>query len=57
MNKNVELTPRMNAVMKRLGGPLAILELPQQIRETVAECQDYETRIKMLELIADQLGR
>ena len=52
-----ELMVRMRKVMQRLGGPIAVLELPEQIREVIKNCNDYETRVKMLELVADQLGK
>lgn len=55
MDKN--LVERMNKAIARIGGPLAVLDLPQQVREIVTECRDYETRVKMLEMIADQLGK
>lgn len=54
---NKELQTRMNKAIKRIGGTLALLELPAQVREIIANCPDYETRVKMLELTADQLGK
>ena len=47
----------MNKAMKRTGGPLAVLALPDQVREIIVNCPDYEARVKMLELVADQLGK
>lgn len=52
-----ELQARMKKAMDRIGGPLAVLELPEQVREIITNCGDYETRVKMLELVADQLGK
>lgn len=52
-----ELVDRMNKAMARIGGPLAVLELPEQVREIITGCEDYEARVKMLELVADQLGK
>ena len=52
-----ELMDRMNKAMARIGGPLAVLDLPDQVREIITGCEDYETRVKMLELVADQLGK
>ena len=52
-----DLIKRMNKAMARIGGPLAVLELPEQLREIITNCEDYETRVKMLELVADQLGK
>lgn len=54
---NAQLIERMNKAMTRIGGPLAILDLPSEVREIVTNCPDYETRVKMLEMIADQLGK
>ena len=48
---------RMHKAMKRIGGPLAVLNLPDEVREIVTSCPDYETRVKMLEMIADKLGK
>lgn len=55
MNEN--MTKRMNAAMKRIGGPLAVLELPDEVRNIITNCPDYETRVKMLEMVADQMGK
>lgn len=52
-----ELINRMNDAMARIGGPLAVLNLPDEVREIITSCNDYETRVKMLELVADQLGK
>lgn len=52
-----ELQERMKKAIDRVGGTLAILDLPEQVKEIVVNCPDYETRIKMLEMIAEQLGR
>ena len=54
---NDALIARMNAAMARIGGPLAVLDLPDEVREIITNCEDYETRVKMLELVADQLGK
>lgn len=50
-----ELIERMNKAIKKIGGPLAILDLPKDVREIVTNCPDYETRVKMLELIAENI--
>ena len=52
-----KLVERMNRVIKRLGGPLALLDLPEEVKRPIVECRDYETRVKMLELVAKQLGK
>lgn len=49
------LQVRMQKVIARIGGPLSVLALPDQIREPIVNCNDYETRVKMLELVADRL--
>ena len=51
------LIKRMNAAMARIGGPLAVLNLPDEVKKIITNCEDYETRVKMLELVADQLGK
>lgn len=51
------LIERMNKAMKRIGGPLAVLELPKNVRDAIANCEDYETRVIMLEFVADRLGK
>lgn len=52
-----ELMKRMDVAIKRLGGASAILDLPDEVRTIVVNCKDYETRVKMLEMIVDQLGK
>ena len=52
---NKELIERMNKAMKKIGGPLAVLELPKEVREIITNCNDYETRVKMLELVAKNM--
>lgn len=54
---NNSLIERMNKAIQRIGGPLAVLDLPDEVREIVTNCGDYETRVKMLEMIADKLGK
>lgn len=54
---NDSMMKRMNAAMKRIGGPLAVLDLPEEVRNIITNCPDYETRVKMLEMVADKLGK
>ncbi len=54
---NDSMIKRMNAAMKRIGGPLAVLDLPEEVRNIITNCPDYETRIKMLEMVANQMGK
>jgi hypothetical protein len=57
MKMNNELIERMNKAIDRIGGPLAVLNLPEPIKEIITNCPDYETRVKMLELVCKQLGK
>lgn len=52
-----ELIERMNKAMKRIGGPLAVLHLPDKVKEIITNCPDYETRVKLLELVCEQRGK
>lgn len=52
---DTKLIERMNRAIKRIGGPLSVLALPEEVRKPITECRDYETRVKMLELVADRL--
>lgn len=52
-----ELVERMNKAMNRIGGALAVLNLPDEVKEIIINCPDYETRVKMLELTCEQLGK
>lgn len=52
---NSTLQARMQKAIARIGGPLSVLALPDQIRKPIVNCNDYETRVKMLELVADRL--
>lgn len=56
-NMETKLIERMNKAIKRIGGPLAVLELPKDVRDAIANCEDYETRVIMLEFVADRLGK
>lgn len=52
---NCTLQARMSQAIERIGGPLSVLALPDTVREPIVNCKDYETRVKMLELVADRL--
>lgn len=52
-----ELVNRMHRAMDRCGGSLAILNFPEEVKSIIFSCPDYETRVKMLELCAEQMGR
>lgn len=49
------LQARMQRAIARIGGPISVLALPDTVREPIVNCKDYETRVKMLELVADRL--
>lgn len=46
------LEERYQDAIKRIGGALAILELPQQVQDILKRTTDLETKVEMLELIA-----
>ena len=52
-----ELIERMKKAMNRIGGPLAVLNLPDEVKGIIINCPDYETRVNMLELVCEQLGK
>ena len=50
-----DLTQRMSKALDRIGGALAVLELPEEVKTIITGCEDYESRVQMLELIADTM--
>lgn len=58
---NKALVKRMNAAISKIGGAAELLAaldtLPGEVKEAVINCRDYETRVKMIELIADQVSK
>ena len=52
-----ELISRMNAAMEKLGGAIGVMNLPEEVKNIIVNCNDYETRVKMLELVCEQLGK
>ena len=52
-----KLFERMKKAMERIGGPLAVLNLPDEVKAVITNCPDYETRVKILELVCKQLGK
>jgi len=54
---NEEYVKRLDKVMNRIGGAIGILDLPEQVKDALRQCSNYETRVKMLEMIADALGK
>lgn len=49
------LQERQKKALDKIGGALGLLNLPQAVRETIANCNDYETKVKMLELVAENI--
>lgn len=48
-----DLTQRMSKALDRIGGALEVLELPDEVKAILTWCEDYESRVQMLKLIAD----
>lgn len=53
--KNTE--QRYAEAIKRIGGAAALLSLPEEIKSILMGYYDLETKTKMLEKIADALGK
>ena len=51
------LQDRQKKALDKIGGALGLLNLPQAVRETIANCTDYETKVKMLELVAENIRK
>ena len=47
------LEQRYSKAVKEIGGPLALMKLPEQVKETLKNTRDFETKVKMLEAIAN----
>ena len=43
--------------MNRIGGPGALLSLPEQVREVLKSTEDLKAKTRMLETIADTMNR
>lgn len=54
---NAQLIERMNSAMEKLGGAIGIMNLPEEVKTIIVNCNDYETRVKMLEMVCEQLGK
>ena len=46
------LEKRYNEAIKKIGGPAKLLSLPEEVKEVLKNTKDFETKVKMLELIA-----
>ena len=49
------LQERQKKAIDKIGGASGLLKLPANVREVIANCPDYETKVKMLELVADNI--
>lgn len=49
------LQERQKKAIEKIGGAMGLLNLPENVREMIANCGDYETKVKMLELVAENL--
>ena len=49
------LQERQKKALDKIGGALGLLNLPTEVREIISNCQDYETKVKMLELVAENI--
>lgn len=48
---------RYKNAVKALGGPLGLLNLPEQVKAVLKNTTDLETKTKMLELIVSELNK
>jgi hypothetical protein len=51
------LMQRHSEAIRRIGGALALLNLPEEIKTILMGNYDLETKVKMLEKIADAMGK
>lgn len=51
------LEQRYHEAIKRIGGAVGLLALPRSVQEILKACNDLESKVKMFELIADELHR
>ena len=53
--KNLE--KRYAEAIKAIGGTIALLNLPSQVKEVLANTNSLEYKVKMLELIAENMNK
>lgn len=46
---------RYAEALKKIGGPAALLNLPEDVKKVLRETTDLEIKTQMLELIADHI--
>lgn len=49
------LEQRWSEALKKIGGAAGLLALPKQIQDALKSTTDLETKVKMLELIAENI--
>ena len=47
------LEQRWSRAIREIGGAAGLLNLPKQVQDVLKNTNDHETKVKMLELIAD----
>lgn len=53
--ETMTLQERQKKALDKIGGAMGLLKLPEEVRKIVADCPDYETKVKMLELVASNM--
>jgi len=48
---------RWQKAMNRIGGPAALLSLPEQVKNVLKSTEDLTAKTRMLEAIADTMNR
>lgn len=51
------LEQRHSNAIERIGGALAILALPEEVKKILMGNYDLETKTKMLEMVADAMNK
>ena len=49
------LEQRYHKAITKIGGAIALLSLPEQVKEVLINTNDFEIKVKMLELIAENI--
>ena len=51
------LDQRYHDAIRRIGGTAGLLSLPDPVKDILKNAKDLEIKVKMMEMIADKLGR
>ena len=51
------LLNRYHIAIEKIGGTFALMALPEQVKTALMNCNDLETKVKMLELIVKQIEK